>query len=351
MSSLEQFGVVTIFLKLPTATVITTHPSLSYLKNVLTTDMISFFNSTANMTLFLPVDTAWEALPPFERLYLESKYATDDLTRIVNMHAVSSKTVRYSESFKSGADCESSTLLPLTRTKLQTVTTVHGRKLKIKYSDKTKNFTVSESTLVEQDVYASNGVIHTVDSLLVPPGTIQLTPEKYLLVLNCTSFVSLLHSVNLTSFINDTETDWTILAPKDDVIALFQGDGSELPAPGSEELKRLLQYHFIPGKKRPEKLVDRVLLETALEEEGLDGGRQVVSVDVSESHGKDKGKSSDRNIRFGGAGAIGEPGKFYAFSFAATLTVTQSRSTTLLSISSLIHSSHRKILSPLHRHP
>lgn len=98
-----------LLLKLPTATVITTHPSLSYLKNVLTTDIITFFNTTANMTLFLPVDTAWEALPPYERLYLESKYATDDLTRIVNMHAVLSKSVKYSESFKSksAADCES----------------------------------------------------------------------------------------------------------------------------------------------------------------------------------------------------------------------------------------------------
>lgn len=52
--------------------------------------------------MFLPVDKAWEALPYYERLYLESKYATDDLTRIVNMHSVSSKVVHYSESFTPG---------------------------------------------------------------------------------------------------------------------------------------------------------------------------------------------------------------------------------------------------------
>lgn len=81
--------------------------------------------------------------------------------------------------------------------------------------------------------------------------------------------------------------------------------------PGSDELKKALQYHFIPGKWTPEKLKDRMLLETALEEEGLDGGRQVLSVDVSESFAKDK--TGDRSIRFGGAGTIGDPSKSSTF--------------------------------------
>lgn len=88
------------------STVIMSHPSLSYLKDVLTAEIIDFFNSTSKLTLFLPVDAAWEALPHYERLYLESKYATDDLTRIVNMHAVAAKSVKYSELFKSGLNCE-----------------------------------------------------------------------------------------------------------------------------------------------------------------------------------------------------------------------------------------------------
>lgn len=153
---------------------------------------------------------------------------------------------------------------------------------------------------MEPDVYASNGVLHTVSELLVPPGALQLTPEKYLLVLNCTSFVSLLHSVNLTSLINNPDTHWTILAPKDDVIDILGDD--DLPAPGSDELKKMLQYHFIPGKKAPEKLKDGLLIETALKEPGLAGARQVLSVDVSET-GDEK-----KSISFGGASIIGDPG-------------------------------------------
>lgn len=181
------------------------------------------------------------------------------------------------------------------------MTTIEGPELEITVSG--NKTTVSSAELIEPDIYASNGVIHTVSSLLVPPGSLELTPEKYLLVLNCTSFVSLIHSVNLTHLINDTEAQWTILAPRDDVIDI--AGGNDLPERGSEELKKLLQYHFIPGKLPPKKLKDGMLLETALEEPGLAGGRQVLGVEVSSNL-----KSGDeKTIRFGGAGVIGEMGK------------------------------------------
>jgi solute carrier family 25 (mitochondrial carnitine/acylcarnitine transporter), member 20/29 len=181
------------------------------------------------------------------------------------------------------------------------VTTIDGTKLEIVVSpEKTM---ISSAKLIQPDIYASNGVLHLVDSLLIPPGALQLTAEKYLLALNCTTFVSLLHSVDLASLINDTEVKYTILAPQDDVLSIH-GDG-ELPERGTEELRKLLQYHFIPGKWTPAKLEHGMLLETALEETGLDGGRQVLGVQVSPDEKKPSGKS----IKFGGAGIIGEPSK------------------------------------------
>ncbi|KAF9462090.1 hypothetical protein BDZ94DRAFT_1290407 [Collybia nuda] len=267
------------------ARVVSQHSAVSYFHKVLTSEIIKFLSTSTELTLFLPVNDAWDHLDPYERLYLESPYATDDLNRIVNMHAVVEKGVRYSDSFGSGTN----------------LTTIDGTTLEIVVSpEKTM---ISTANLVQPDIYASNGVLHLVDSLLVPPGALQLTPEKYLLALNCTAFVSLLHSVNLTSYINDTEAKYTILAPKDEVLSIF-GEG-QLPERGSDELKRLLQYHFIPGRWISDKLKDGMLLETALEEEGLDGGRQVLSVEVS----KDEKKPAEKAFRFGGAGIIGEPFK------------------------------------------
>lgn len=181
------------------------------------------------------------------------------------------------------------------------MTTLEGTQLDIVVTpDGTK---IKNATLVQADIYASNGVLHLVSSLLLPPDALQLTPEKYLLALNCTRFVSFLHSVNLTELINNTDSKYTILAPRDDIIAVF--DDPEFPKPGTEELRKMLQYHFIPGRWPPKKLKDGSLLQTALEEPGLSGGRQVLSIEVQSG---DKKKLRDRAIKFGGAGVIGEPG-------------------------------------------
>jgi len=58
-------------------------------------------NSSSQLTVFLPVDTAWSKLDPVERLYLESKFATDDLHRILDMHTVTEHGVFWSDSFES----------------------------------------------------------------------------------------------------------------------------------------------------------------------------------------------------------------------------------------------------------
>ncbi|CDO73195.1 hypothetical protein BN946_scf185007.g250 [Trametes cinnabarina] len=268
------------------ATVISRHPQLSYLSKILTPELSRFLNSTPTLTLFLPVDEAWQKLDPYERLYLESEFAADDLTQILNMHAVLLDEVKWSDSFVE---------------KAVNLTTIHGRQLTVVPTEDHK-VKVSEADLVERDVYGSNGVLHTVSSLLVPEGTLQLTPEKYLSALHCTEFVSLIHSVNLTYLINDPKAEYTILAPNDDVLKLF--GHHDLPHRGSDELKRVLQYHFIPGKWSPKKLEDRMLLETALEEPGLDGGRQVMAIEVTE---EGKKKDQSKSIRFAGAGVMGEP--------------------------------------------
>jgi solute carrier family 25 carnitine/acylcarnitine transporter 20/29 len=274
---------------------------LSYFQKVLTPSILNVINSTSELTLFIPVDSAWEALDPIERLYLESQFAADDLLRILNMHAVVEKSVRWSDTFDSTTACKQPCVY--VRNSCvdigSTVTTEYGSKLEVVISD--GKTTVSGATLLQPDIYASNGVLHLVSSLLVPPGALQLTPEKYLLALNCTSFISLIHSVNLTHLINDTETQYTILAPKDDVLSVYENDG--LPKRGSDELKRVLQYHFLPGKWTPKKLADGMLLESVLREPGLDGGRQVMHVEVNDNEKQD---APSRHIKFGGAGITGE---------------------------------------------
>jgi solute carrier family 25 carnitine/acylcarnitine transporter 20/29 len=62
-------------------------------------------NSTPGLTLFLPVDAAWDTLPEIERLYLESEFSSDDILQILGMHAVVTKGVHWSDSFEPARNC------------------------------------------------------------------------------------------------------------------------------------------------------------------------------------------------------------------------------------------------------
>ncbi|KAF9270045.1 hypothetical protein L218DRAFT_849619 [Marasmius fiardii PR-910] len=265
------------------ATVVGHNPDVAYFHNVLTEEITQLLNSTTALTVFLPVNKAWESLDEYERLYLESRYATDDLNMILDMHAVVDEHVVWSEAFDPSVN----------------LTTRNGTELEVVVTP--EKTTVSTATLVQADIYASNGVLHFVDSLLIPPGAFKMTPEKYLLTLDCSKFVALIHESNLTFLISDTEAKYTILAPSDDVISFFGDDG--LPERGSKEMKKMLQYHFIPGHFIPKKLKSGMLVETTLEEEGLDGRKQVIAVEANENDDANSWKS----LKFGGASVVREP--------------------------------------------
>jgi hypothetical protein len=67
-----------------------------------------------------------------------------------------------------------------------------------------------------------------------------------------------------------------------------------------------------------------MLLETALEEVGLDGGKQVLGVEVS-----DDLTGKDRHVSFGGAGTIGDHSRWFYPSVLWLLNgLLQSKSTT-----------------------
>ena len=90
---------------LATAHVVSQQPNLSYFRNISTPAITKALNSSSELTLFLPVDSAWNTLDPYERLYLESEFSADDVLRILNMHAVVQKGVRWSESLEPSTSC------------------------------------------------------------------------------------------------------------------------------------------------------------------------------------------------------------------------------------------------------
>jgi len=86
------------------ATIIPKHSSLSYFNRIKNVEIDTELEALSELTVFLPVDSAWDSLHPIERLYLESEFATDDLLRILNWHAVEQRNVIWSESFNPGVN-------------------------------------------------------------------------------------------------------------------------------------------------------------------------------------------------------------------------------------------------------
>jgi solute carrier family 25 carnitine/acylcarnitine transporter 20/29 len=290
------------------ATTIANHPILSTFNSFLTKELKNTLSTAPHLTLFFPLDSAWDALDPIERLYLDSGFAEKDIERLVAFHSVNDAgidghgSVGWTESWTDG----------------QKLTTPEGNELRIGFSPD-GSIQINEATVVQPDIYASNGVLHLVTDLLFPEGSFKLNVEKSLLALNCTQFVSLLRSADLSHYVDDDHDGqpWTILAPRDDVFSFFTESESETETqlsietkpPIFPDLKRSLKYHILPGIVNPKDLQDGMLIGTELREVGLGGGRQQLIVSVGGKGGTiTHGKHGNGEIGFGGGMVIGEPG-------------------------------------------
>lgn len=158
--------------------------------------------------------------------------------------------------------------------------------------------------------------MHIVDKLLLPHGSLALTPEKYLLALNATRFVSLFRAAGLANLLQSSEHNpenngsYTILATKDEVLERWETTPwQSLPPTGSRELKETLKYHVIEGKWTKKQLRDGQLLRTSLQSEDLAGEKQRIPVSVSRADNNLRSIKDDTaaEIGFGSANVIAEP--------------------------------------------
>lgn len=172
---------------------------------------------------------------------------------------------------------------------------------------------VNGSTVADGNILASNGVVHVIDSLLLPRGSLALTPEKYLLALNATKFVALFRDAGLSDLLRSSKhneannASYTILAAKDDVLERMSSlPWMSLPEAGTAELKDTLRYHTIEGRYTKSQLNDGELLKTMLQTPQLRDQQQRIVVSVSDDKHQHLSKE-DSSISFDTANVIAEP--------------------------------------------
>merc|ERR1712228_554796 len=112
-------------------------------------DLVETLSSPGPFTVFAPVNAAFAALPAGTLDTLLKPENKDQLVDILTYHVVGAKAL--STDLSDG----------------QTITTVEGKDVTVSIG---KSVKINDATVVKADVLASNGVVHVVDGVLLPPA-------------------------------------------------------------------------------------------------------------------------------------------------------------------------------------
>ncbi len=112
-------------------------------------DLVATLKSPGPLTVFAPTDAAFAALPAGTVDNLLKPENKDQLVKVLTYHVVSGKVM--------AADV----------VKLTSATTVEGSDVAIDASS--GKVMINDAQVVQADVGASNGVIHVIDKVILPP--------------------------------------------------------------------------------------------------------------------------------------------------------------------------------------
>ena len=196
-------------------------------------DLVDTLKGEGPFTVFAPTDDAFAKLPEgtVESLLLpENKQA---LTDILLYHVVSGKVM--------AADVVN----------LESATTVLGKDVAIKVD--MGNVYINDAQVIITDIETSNGVIHVIDSVILPP-TEEAMMDKTIVDIAVADgrFNTLVAAVTAAELVDTLKSEgpFTVFAPTDDAFAaLPAGTLDSLLLPESKQaLTDILLYHVVSGK-------------------------------------------------------------------------------------------------------
>ena len=247
--------------------------------------LVDTLSGEGPFTVFAPTDDAFAKLPEGtidELLKPENK---QQLVDILTYHVVPGKVM--------AADV----------VKLDQADTVLGQPLKIQVMD--GKVMVNDANVILTDVEASNGVIHVIDSVLLPPGEEAQAEDSMAMSKDIVDtaaadgrFTTLVAAVQAAGLVDTLkgEGPFTVFAPTDEAFAkLPAGTIDTLLMPeNKQKLVDILTYHVVPGKVMAADVVKLDQAETVLGKpvniQVMDGkvyvnDAQVILTDIETSNG------------------------------------------------------------------
>ena len=197
-------------------------------------ELVDTLKSDGPFTVFAPTDDAFAALPEgtVESLLLpENKQA---LTDILLYHVVSGSVMAEDV------------------VNLDMATTVLGKDVAIKVD--MGNVYINDAQVIITDIETSNGVIHVIDAVILPPSEEEAMMEKTIvdIAVEDGRFTTLVAAVTAAELVEtlSSEGPFTVFAPTDDAFAaLPEGTLDSLLLPENKQaLTDILLYHVVSGK-------------------------------------------------------------------------------------------------------
>jgi transforming growth factor-beta-induced protein len=128
--------------------------------------------------------------------------------------------------------------------KLKKAGTAAGSNVKVSTSD--KGVKINDSNVVKTDILCSNGVIHVIDAVLMPPKDIVDT------AVGAGDFQTLVAAVKAAGLVDTLKSDgpFTVFAPNDAAFAKLPkaAIANLLKPENKDKLTAILTYHVVPGK-------------------------------------------------------------------------------------------------------
>jgi transforming growth factor-beta-induced protein len=219
-----------------------------------TAGLVEALKGDGPFTVFAPNDAAFEAFEE-ENPGVLADLSQDELANILQYHVVSGAAVR-SSALQDG----------------QLVETLAGPVLAIDLSGGSP--LVNDARVVAADVEASNGVIHVIDRIIIPPGDIvevATSADQFTILAQALADAELIETLQ-------GEGPFTVFAPTD---AAFEALAS---VPTGDALADVLTYHVLPGIAGPLDLVDggvAVTVNGAPVLFELDGGAKINDANIT----------------------------------------------------------------------
>ncbi len=224
-------------------------------------------------TVFAPTDEAFAKLPAGTVETLLKPENKEQLVGILTYHVVKGRVPASKVVSLSGA------------------TTLNGQRVDIKTQG--GKVTVDQANVVKTDIQCANGIIHVIDSVILPASDNLVAVAK-----KAGQFTTLLAAAEAAGLADALagEGPFTVFAPTDDAFSkLPEGTVASLLEPeNKEKLANILKYHVIAGRVYSDAAVDgreaRTLLGQNIRVSVGDGGAKIndaklLTTDIDASNG------------------------------------------------------------------